>query len=140
MAKYYQPFIGGWIIDSYLGVGKAAVGRLFGSGVVALSATLHSAFPPDSYVPFYIAILGRFILDLAGIFVSGSVHHDRKVVPWTPVGYCIRNNIKLQPYWVATNFAVNRQLRKATASHTRCGPVWFCNDIILHFHDIGIHG
>lgn len=69
-----QPFIGGWIIDSYLGVGKAAVVFsglvLVGSSIVALSGSLYDVFPSESYVPFYIAVLGRFVFGLGGESLS----------------------------------------------------------------------
>lgn len=69
-----QPFIGGWIIDSYLGVGKSAVifsGLvLVGSAIVALSGSLYDVFPSESYVPFYIAVLGRFVFGLGGESLS----------------------------------------------------------------------
>ena len=69
-----QPFIGGWIIDSYLGVGKAAVVFsglvLLGTAIVATAGSLYSIFPADSYVPFYIAIFGRFVFGLGGESLS----------------------------------------------------------------------
>ena len=113
-----QPFIGGWIIDSYLGVGKSAVVFsglvLLGSGVVALSGTLYSVFPSESYVPFYIAILGRFIFGLGG--ESLSVAQSTMTGKWFrghQLATAFAITLSFSRIGSATNFAVESPIAQA---------------------------
>jgi len=77
-----QPFIGGYLIDNVLGPRKAAI--LFcslvalGTAIVALSTTLE--FPHGSFMPFYIAVCGRFVFGLGG--ESLTVTQNTFVARW----------------------------------------------------------
>ena len=141
-----QPFIGGWIIDSYLGVGKAAVVFsglvLLGSGVVALSGTLYSVFPADSYVPFYIAILGRFIFGLGG--ESLSVAQSTMTGKWFrghQLATAFAITLSFSRVGSATNFAVESPI---AATYGFSYALWtsvvfctisFCISMILAYMD-----
>ena len=65
-----QPFFGGILIDSYLGLRGGAI--LFstlvaiGAVVTAVSAMLITSMPHGSVVPFAVAMTGRFIFGLGG--------------------------------------------------------------------------
>jgi MFS family permease len=77
-----QPFLGGYIIDNVLGVRRAAV--IFcslialGTAIVALSTTIH--FSEGSLMPFYVAIVGRFVFGLGG--ESLTVTQNTFVARW----------------------------------------------------------
>ena len=77
-----QPFIGGYLIDNVLGPRKAAIVFCslvaLGTAIVALATTLE--FPHGSFMPFYIAVCGRFVFGLGG--ESLTVTQNTFVARW----------------------------------------------------------
>jgi MFS family permease len=113
-----QPFIGGWLVDSYLGVGKASIVFsglvMLGGVVVALSAILAKAVPTKSYVPLYVAIAGRFVFGLGG--ESLSVAQSTMIGRWFKghqLATAFAITLSFSRIGSSTNFAISQPIANA---------------------------
>jgi MFS family permease len=121
-----QPFIGGILIDRFFGLRSAAVTFCFliavGTAIVAAGATWGAGLPRHdadaTYLPFYIAVAGRFVFGLGG--ESLTVTQNTFIARWfsgRELATAFAITLSFSRIGSALNFIVEKPISNAWGFH-----------------------